>query len=201
VCALALVGVLLAPVGGTYLPVIDLPVPSLSPALSPALTAQLMNRQRELGSNRVMDASGQLPDAVRDSDAGVRGAAAWAPGVVRHAIKALGRIRDPGAVAGLVGALEHTDLDVVEEAAQALGRGAALSTAEPEATQIIVHALGRIGAERAVEALIAATDGASPGVRKAVIEALRGRRWGNRVAAPVVRPRPDPNPAVAPEPN
>ena len=125
-----------------------------------------------------------MPDAVRDSDAGVRGAAAWAPGVVRHAIKALGRIRDPGAVAGLVGALEHTDLDVVEETAQ-----------------IIVHALGRIGAERAVEALIAATDGASPGVRKAVIEALRGRRWGNRVAAPVVRARPDPNPAVAPEPN
>jgi HEAT repeat protein/beta-lactamase regulating signal transducer with metallopeptidase domain len=41
VWALALVGVLLAPVGGPYLPAIDLPVPSLSPALTAAAESGL----------------------------------------------------------------------------------------------------------------------------------------------------------------
>ena len=149
-----------------------------------------------------------LSDAV---DGLVRALADTAPGVVRHAVAALGRIRDPAAVEGLVGALAHADMAVVQEAAQALGRirgdaavdglATGLRTAGCEAAKEIVRALGRIGGERAVDALIAATDDASPAVRKAVIEALSGPRWGNRVAAPVARPRPDVNPAAAPDPN
>jgi HEAT repeat protein/beta-lactamase regulating signal transducer with metallopeptidase domain len=156
------------------------------------------------------EALGRLRDAGA-VDGLVGALADTAPGVVRHAVEALGRIRDPAAIEGLVGALAHADLAVVGEAAQALGRirgdaavdglATGLRTAGPEAAQEIVHALGRIGGERAVEALIAAADDASPVVRKAVIEALSGPRWGNRVAAPVARPRPDANPAVAPEPN
>jgi ribosomal protein S12 methylthiotransferase accessory factor YcaO len=84
---------------------------------------------------------------------------------------------------------------------RAEGAVPALDDDESAVRIAVVGALGRIRGERAVEALIAATDDASPAVRKAVIEALSGPRWGHRVAAPVARPRPDANPAAAPEPN
>ena len=42
-----------------------------------------------------------------------------------------------------------------------------------------MEALGRIGGDRALDALIEVMGDASPAVRKAVIEALSGRRWSS----------------------
>jgi len=106
-------------------------------------------------------------------------------------------IRDACAVQGLVQALQHQDPDVVEVAAEALGRirsdeavdglAAGLRNAQGDVAEEIVEALSRIGGDRALDALIEVTGDASPAVRKAVIEALSGRRWSSDAD-----PTPDP---------
>ena len=52
-----------------------------------------------------------------------------------------------------------------------------------EVVEEIVEALGRIGGDRVLDALIEITGDASPAVRKAVIEALSGRRWSSNAGA------------------
>lgn len=80
------------------------------------------------------------------------------------------------------------------------GLTAALRNAEGVAVQQIIQALGRIGGDRSLKALIGVADDASPAVRQAVIETLSHERWSHRIA-PRPNPRTDPDPVVAPTPN
>ncbi len=110
--------------------------------------------------------------ALRDSDAGVRRAAA----------QSLGNIESPRAVDGLVAVLRDDDVEVRRAAAQALGEiedpravdalVAALKDPDTEVRKCAAWSLGSIEDPRAADGLAGALRDASPEVRKTAAWAL-----------------------------
>jgi beta-lactamase regulating signal transducer with metallopeptidase domain len=120
----------------------------------------------------VEQAIGPLTNALQDSNAEVRRAAA----------RALGELRDQRAVAPLLKALADQDAEVRESAAEALGEirdttaASALIQAvkdpNPGVRKSAILALANMRSTDALNAILAAMKDADPAVRKAAVEAL-----------------------------
>jgi len=127
-----------------------------------------------LRTNRehVDKAVGPLTDALQDSSAEVRGAAA----------QALGELRDNRAVAPLIKSLGDKDVEVRQHAAHALGEirdasaaGAliqAVKDPNPGVRESAIVALANMRSTDALNAILEAMKDADPAVRKAAVEAL-----------------------------
>jgi len=117
-------------------------------------------------------AVGPLTDALQDSSAEVRGAAA----------QALGELRDNRAVAPLIKSLGDRDAEVRQRAAHALGEirdasaaGAliqAVKDPDPGVREYAIVALANMRSTDALNAVLEAMKDADPAVRKAAVEAL-----------------------------
>jgi HEAT repeat protein/beta-lactamase regulating signal transducer with metallopeptidase domain len=163
------------------------PVPKPEPAPEPGARGDLTGKADRTTDAAMRRQSGEaqaagpkadprtvaaLTAALKDPDAGVRGAA----------MQALVQLRDPSIVEPLIAALQDTSPDVREHAAAALGEMrdkravdpliAALRDASPDVREHAAAALGEMRDKRAVQPLAAALKDENAGVREQAVAAL-----------------------------